>query len=110
MSLVADDVVDYLGGPSEISWEVEEIEDAIEAETAAQADRCRVPETVPAPLRQALLRRVARNLALRRLPLGMVQGDDEGGSSVVLPSGDPRSDGWKARTGSGSSDDHDHNR
>lgn len=44
--------------------------DAFTAEVAAQAARCTIPATYPADLAQALNRRVARNLALRPLPLG----------------------------------------
>ena len=60
----------YLGG----NWTTAQVTDALAAEKAAQASRCRVPADTdpwPADLAQALLRRVARNLALRNLPLGL---------------------------------------
>jgi len=44
----------------------------LDTATADQAARCTVPETVPAPLEQAILRRVQREIAARNLPLGMV--------------------------------------
>lgn len=61
----------YLG--SEISWGTPEITSAYTAELAAQADVCRLPVdgAYPAPLVEALGRRVAHNLALRGLPLGV---------------------------------------
>lgn len=65
------EVVEYLG--DEISWGESEIESAYTAELAAQADVCRLPAdgAYPAPLAEALGRRVAHNLALRALPLGV---------------------------------------
>lgn len=81
----ADDVDDYLG---EHSWTADELSDALDAEAAAQRSVCRVPAAYPADLRQALLRRVARNLAMRRLPLAMPDSDSEGGPTFV-PGNDP---------------------
>lgn len=46
-----------------------QVQDALDAEIAAQQKACRVPAPFPNDLRQALLRRTARNLALRKLPL-----------------------------------------
>ena len=51
----------------------EEIDGALYAERSAQARVCRVPSTDdewPTDLAEALLRRVARNLAAKGLPLG----------------------------------------
>lgn len=76
----------YLG---ETSATDDEITDALDAEAAAQRGQCRVPAAYPADLRQALLRRVARNLAMRGIPLAVLQGDAEGGDSTVLPGRDP---------------------
>lgn len=68
------------------SFTDEEVEDALTAEAADQRGCCRVPAAYPDDLRQALLRRVAVNLAKRQLPLGVVQGDAEaGGSSLYVP-------------------------
>lgn len=83
----ADDVAEYVGD-SIASWTGEEILDALAAESAAQRSVCRVGAAYPADLRQALLRRVVRNLAMRQLPLAVLQGDAEGGSTV-LPGRDP---------------------
>lgn len=66
----------------------DEITEALDAEASAQRDVCRVPAAYPASLREALLRRVARNLALRRLPLMVLRGDAEAGDTV-LPGRDP---------------------
>lgn len=82
-----DEVAAYLG-ESAASWETEELQDALDAEAAAQRSTCRVGGVYPADLRQALLRRVVRNLAMRRLPLAVLRGDAEGGDTV-LPGRDP---------------------
>lgn len=67
----ADAVAAYLGDQN--AWTPEEIDAALDAETAAQALVVRLPETgdYPADLAEALFRRVAHNLALRGLPLGV---------------------------------------
>jgi hypothetical protein len=71
-------VLTYLGTDS--SWASEEVESALAAETAAQArvvkfppdpDAPAEPLPYPADLAEALCRRVAHNLALRALPLGV---------------------------------------
>lgn len=56
--------------------------DALDAEIAAQRAVCRVPVVYPADLAQALKRRVARNLALRGMPVMVLRGDAESGSLV----------------------------
>lgn len=60
------DVDDYLGGAGAHSWTDEQLEDALNAEAANQRRVCQVPAAYPDDLRQALLRRAARNLAMRR--------------------------------------------
>src|SRR4051812_44583768 len=62
------------------------IQDALAAETALQAKKCRV-DPYDAPLAQALCRRVHRNLAMRGVPLGVQETGDGGG--VRLGSTDP---------------------
>lgn len=70
-------VTAYLG--PDISWDAGAISDAFDSERAAQARVCNIPQgTVevpdpdwPADLVEALCRRVAVNLALRSLPLGV---------------------------------------
>jgi hypothetical protein len=74
----------YLG---DNSWTDAEIQDALDAETVAQRRVCSVPAAYPADLREALLRRVARNLALRSLPIMMLRGDAEAGA-VNIPGRD----------------------
>lgn len=65
------DVMDYLG---DTSWTEAQVETALLAEIEAQARVVRFPaEAVdyPADLAEALFRRVAANLAVRALPLGV---------------------------------------
>ena len=64
------------------------IADALSAEIEDQEAKCRVPVVYPVQLGQALKRRVARNLALRGIPLAVLQGDAESGS-LTLPGRDP---------------------
>lgn len=64
------------------------ITNALAAESSAQRSICKVPASYPADLREALLRRVARNLAMRGLPIAVLRGDSEAGSTV-LPGRDP---------------------
>lgn len=80
----AADVLDYLG---ETSWETEDVQGALDAEAAAQRRACDVPAAYPADLREALLRRVARNLAMRAQPLAMIVGDEA--ETSVIPGRDP---------------------
>lgn len=83
-----EEVTAYLG---ETSATAAEIADAYAAEKDDQASRCKVPAddaAWPAGLAQALKRRVARNLALRGLPIAVLQGDSESGP-MVLPGSDP---------------------
>lgn len=91
------DVVAYLGDGAD-RWKVvmgsvsawPQIDKALAAEAAAQAAACRIPVLAadyPPDLGQALCRRVARALAMRALPLAVLQGDAEAGS-LVLPGRD----------------------
>jgi hypothetical protein len=65
-----------------MSADVDEVTAALATEIATQARRCRVPQVLdvdgvtlvadyPADLEEAVYRRVAHNLALRGLPLGV---------------------------------------
>jgi hypothetical protein len=71
-----DDLLTYLADSGVTSWSDEEIGRALDAERANQARACLVPEDDeddwPADLTEALKRRVARNLALRRSPVGLM--------------------------------------
>lgn len=83
----AQDAAAYLG-PAAASWDEDTIGSALAAETAAQARSCRIPDPMPDDLREALLRRVAANLARRQIgPLPGPQGDAE--VPAVVPSRDP---------------------
>lgn len=61
---------------------------ALATESAAQRRVCRVAAIYPDDLRGALLRRVARNLAMKKLPVAVLRGDGESGDTV-LPGNDP---------------------
>lgn len=64
------------------------IQEALDAEAAAQRAVCRVEAVYPNDLREALMRRVARNLAMRGLPLAIPRGDADAGPQI-LPGRDP---------------------
>lgn len=73
----------YLG--ADTGWSDDEISSALAAETAAQARVLRIPESWPADLAEALCRRVARNLAMRQMPLGSSASISEVGFGVHRP-------------------------
>lgn len=81
-----EDVDAYLGTHS---FTDAQLQDALDAEAAAQRKACKVPAAYPDDLRQALLRRVARNLAMRRVPLSVLQGDADAGTTNAYPGRDP---------------------
>jgi hypothetical protein len=85
-----DELKEYLGASS---YSDDELGAALAAEKASQKSRCRVPADSadwPADLAEALKRRVARNLAMRGLPLAVLQGDAELGTpGLRLPGQDP---------------------
>lgn len=93
MPVTVADVTSYLG-EDRGSWSDDELQEALDAESADQAARVTYPvdadgDPVAAPnLDEALKRRVARNLAMRRLPLAVLQGDADAGSTT-LPGSDP---------------------
>jgi len=83
------DVKEYLGDVSESDGE---IQDAFDAERAAQTRRC-VVDLYPPDLVEALKRRVARNLAARRVPLATYTAfENGGGTSTRVPTGDAEID------------------
>lgn len=75
-----DDVKDYL---EQNSWTDDQIQDALDAEAAAQRRVCRVPAAYPDDLRQALLRRAQRNLSMRGQPLMTIPGAEDGAPSII---------------------------
>ena len=78
----------YLGGTANLSESDAEIQAAMDAEYAAQAVRCRI-DPYTADLAEALKRRVARNLAARRVPLATYTAfEGGGGTSTRVPTND----------------------
>lgn len=80
------EVLDYLG---DTSHDTDTLTAALAAEAAAQRARCNVPAVYPADLREALLRRVARNLAARSVPVASFSAFDGGVTSTRVPGHDP---------------------
>lgn len=74
----------YLGATSVTDAE---LTSALHAERAAQAQRCRV-DPFTHELREALMRRVARNLAARSVPVATFTSFDGGATSTRVPSVD----------------------
>lgn len=66
----------------------DQIQQIIDAETDLQAAYCTVPETYPAALAQALLRRCAREISARQLPVGLSADTSGEYAPVRLPSFD----------------------
>jgi hypothetical protein len=81
------DVARYLKG-SAANWTTAELQEELDGEASAQRDKCGVLAVYPPALRKALLRRVQRALAMRALPLAVMQGDADGGANI-LPGNDP---------------------
>lgn len=65
------------------------ITEALNAEAAAQRAVCDVPPVYPDDLREALKRRVARNLAARAVPVAQVTTFEGGGTATRVPRTDP---------------------
>lgn len=85
-----DDVKTYLG--ASIAATDDEIEGALVAESAAQAAVCKIPTDpaeYPDDLAEALRRRVARNLAIRGLPLGLQTSMSEAAVATTRVGTDP---------------------
>jgi hypothetical protein len=78
----------YLG-ESAAQYTADDLAEVLASETANQARKCRIGAQFPADLREALLRRCMRALAMRSLPLATLQGDAEAGSSAMVPWKDP---------------------
>lgn len=85
----------YLESIEMTSWAEEDVQDALDSETAAQARVVRFPADpeegaalpYPADLADALKRRVARNLSLRPLPLGLQNSITEGAALATKVGG-----------------------
>lgn len=87
-----EEVQTYLGTDTVTAHGEDAVQDAYDAEVAVQNRRCTIPvateDDALEDLAQALKRRVARNLALRRLPLMVSQGDADG-EPVRISANDP---------------------
>ena len=81
-------VKEYLSSNGGTSQEDDTIEGALAAETRAQARVCRIPATYPEDLGEALMRRVARNLAARQVPIAQITSFDGGQQVSRVPSWD----------------------
>jgi len=75
----------YLQSTGPTSFVDADLTGALAAELAAQARACRVPAQYPPDLREALYRRVARNLAARSVPVASFTAFDGGGTSTRVP-------------------------
>jgi hypothetical protein len=78
----------YLQSTGATSYTLTDIGLALAAETAAQGRVCRVDAVYPADLREALYRRVARNLAARSVRVASFTSFEGGGTSVRVPAVD----------------------
>lgn len=70
------------------NWDDSQVQEALDAEADAQRAICRVGAVYPADLRNALLRRAVRNLAMRQYVASMQAGDG-GEGPTYLPGNDP---------------------
>lgn len=75
----------YLASAGPQSWPQADVAGALAAELAAQARTCRIPAEYPADLREALYRRVARNLAARAVPVASFTAFEGGATSTRVP-------------------------
>ena len=85
-----DVVFDYLDTPGTQLPDPDQIEQAYAAEKAAQRSVCKVPADDvewPADLAEALCRRVAVNLAVRKNPLSIETAQSEFGTSMFRVGG-----------------------
>lgn len=81
----ATEVSDWMGGETAHAWTEAEIEEALNAETLAQMRICRVPASYPEDLREALVRRTARNLHMRRQLTAEPRAEGDIDLPAVLP-------------------------
>lgn len=82
------DLQTYLGDDA-TRWTTPDLTSVLAAETDAQRAVCRVPAEFTNDLREALLRRCARNLAARAVPVTTYTAFDGGVSSTRVPLADP---------------------
>ncbi len=78
----------YLDSVGETSYEADDIQGALTAESAAQRRACKIPDNYPPDLGEALCRRVARNLAARQVPIAQITSFDGGQQVSRVPAWD----------------------
>lgn len=81
------DALTYLSSTGDTSFNLADIASALDAERSAQAAACRIDDFTPA-LREALFRRVARNLAARSVPVASFSAFEGGGTVQRVPQRD----------------------
>lgn len=89
----ATELSDWLGGVGAHSFTTDQLTQELAAATTAQRRRCRIPAAYPVDLREALLRRAARLLYMRRQ---LTEQPREGGD-FALPSTFPPGRDWSTR-------------
>ncbi len=77
----------WMGGAGAHSYGEDEMADALAAQTVAQRRVCRVPAAYPADLREALLRRAARTLHMRRQLTELPRSEADFGLPPLVPPG-----------------------
>lgn len=85
-----EDVKEYLETPGTASYDTATVLQAYNAEKAAQASVCKMPAdgaAWPDDLREALCRRIAANLAVRKNPLSIETAASEFGTSMFRVGG-----------------------
>jgi hypothetical protein len=76
------EVRDWLQAPATVVTDTQ-LQHVLDAEVALQAEWCTVPADYAEPLYQAVLRRCAREIAARGVPLGMLGPDAEFGGATL---------------------------
>lgn len=85
----SDEVKNYLSTNGGTSATDAAIQEALDAEAEAQRRACNVPAVYPPDLREALKRRVARNLAARSVPIAQITSFEGGATASRVPQKDP---------------------
>lgn len=81
------DLDTYLGGVGEHSWSDADLTESLDVESAQQRRVCRIPAAYPADLRDALLRRAARRLEMKRQLTEQPRTDSDFGTPALIPPG-----------------------
>jgi hypothetical protein len=83
----ADELSDWLGGSDAHSYTDEELTQELAAASAAQRRVCRIPAAYPDDLREALMRRAARLLYMRRQLTALPRDEGDFGLPASAPPG-----------------------